>query len=102
MHDTSEANEKPLVLHLRFRGRVQGVGFRATVLALSGQFTVTGRVWNCWDGSVGATIEGGRVQVNGLRDRILESMRRNIEEWTQQEESAMPKWSDFRIGPDQP
>jgi acylphosphatase len=43
---------------LRFDGRVQGVGFRATTVSVASDFAVTGFVRNEMDGSVLVVAEG--------------------------------------------
>ncbi|HOW97304.1 MAG TPA: acylphosphatase [Kiritimatiellia bacterium] len=50
---------------VRYEGRVQGVGFRFTVVQVSEGFDVTGFVRNEYDGSVGLVAEGPEA---GLRD----------------------------------
>ncbi|MBN1492580.1 MAG: acylphosphatase [Candidatus Omnitrophica bacterium] len=45
-------------VHVRFTGRVQGVGFRYTVASLSSTFDVAGYVRNDYDGSVELVAEG--------------------------------------------
>lgn len=45
-------------LHLLISGRVQGVGFRATVCEIARQLAVVGTVRNCPDGKVEAVCQG--------------------------------------------
>jgi acylphosphatase len=53
-------------VHLRIRGRVQGVYFRASIVYEAQNFGLTGWVRNCPDGSVEAIAEGGRDKVEEL------------------------------------
>lgn len=55
----------------RFIGRVQGVGFRFTTVALASRFDVTGFVRNEPDGSVLIVAEGDE----GVLNRFLEAVR---------------------------
>lgn len=55
-----------------FEGRVQGVGFRHTVLELARGFDVTGWVRNEPDGSVLLLAAGEADEVNGFLREILE------------------------------
>jgi len=48
----------PIRLSLRFTGRVQGVGFRATTRHTARGFPVTGWVRNEPDGSVACEVQG--------------------------------------------
>jgi acylphosphatase len=54
----------------RYRGRVQGVGFRATVLFHAKGLDVHGFVGNQPDGSVLLDVDGPKVQLRQLADRI--------------------------------
>jgi len=53
---------------VRYEGRVQGVGFRFTVVNLAQEFDVTGFVKNEFDGSVSMVAEGGH-------DRLMELLQ---------------------------
>ncbi len=55
---------------LSFAGRVQGVGFRYTVLELAASHDVTGYVRNESDGSVELVVEGHRDEL----ERFLQSI----------------------------
>ena len=64
---------------VRYVGRVQGVGFRATAVALADTFAVTGWVRNELDGSVLLEAQGDEGEVEGFLGRIEQVLGRNIE-----------------------
>ena len=66
-------------VRVRFVGRVQGVGFRATCRELARGRAVTGWVRNETDGSVLMEAQGDATAVEGLLTAIHERMRRQIE-----------------------
>lgn len=59
---------------IRFLGRVQGVGFRATARHIAASFAVTGWVKNEPDGSVLAEVQGAPAEI----DRFLGSLRERM------------------------
>lgn len=63
---------------IRFEGRVQGVGFRATVRSLAAGFAVSGWVRNEPDGSVVAEIQGEPAEIERLLEAVRTRMARNI------------------------
>ena len=54
----------------RYRGRVQGVGFRATVLYHASGLDLHGFVRNEPDGSVQVDVDGPKSELKELLDRI--------------------------------
>jgi acylphosphatase len=56
-----------------FSGRVQGVGFRYTVLQLASGLAITGFVRNLEDGRVQLLVEGTPEEIEKLMGRIHES-----------------------------
>lgn len=71
-----------------FTGRVQGVGFRFTVLELAQALAVTGTVRNEWDGSVTLVAEGKREELETLllrihRSRLGPFIRQAHTRWTE-------------------
>ena len=64
---------------VRYEGRVQGVGFRFTVVHLSARFDVTGYVLNEYDGSVRLVAEGAEpILLEFLRAIRLSPLGRYI------------------------
>lgn len=77
---------------LRYEGRVQGVGFRATVCELGRVHGVAGRVWNEPDGSVRLDAEGPADRVAMLLQSIRERFASNITR--EQVDDATPSGHD--------
>jgi len=63
---------------VRFGGRVQGVGFRATARWVAGQHSVTGWVRNEEDGDVLLEVQGERAAVDAYLGALRDEMRANI------------------------
>lgn len=70
---------------VRFLGRVQGVGFRATVRSICLAHPVSGFVQNEPDGSVLMEIQGDDAVLQTVLDEIRSAMMRNI-----RSESSLP------------
>ncbi len=89
-------------LNIRFEGRVQGVGFRATVANLAASFKVKGRVANVADGTVDLQAEGETSELQDFRHAIFRQLDRYIvstsEHWADIDGGT---WGDFAIGADQ-
>lgn len=88
---------------VRYEGRVQGVGFRATVLDLSRNFQVHGLVRNIFDGSVQLIAEGELGVLQQFLQAIQERLQRNIVRsdatW---EDIAEPEFLGFSIAASEP
>lgn len=52
--------------HLRFTGRVQGVGFRWTATRAANVLGLTGWVYNAWDGSVEMEVQGDEQSIDQM------------------------------------
>lgn len=52
--------------HIKFTGRVQGVGFRYRASYTANGLGVTGWVKNEWDGSVEMEVQGTNEQINQM------------------------------------
>lgn len=55
-----------LILHVVFRGLVQGVGYRAFVADEAARFEIGGWVRNCRDGTVEAVLAGASDRVESM------------------------------------
>ncbi|MBQ0162313.1 MAG: acylphosphatase [Treponema sp.] len=55
---------------LRFKGRVQGVGFRYTANSVAQSLGLTGWVYNDFDGSVLMEVQGTKVEIDNLISRL--------------------------------
>ena len=80
-----------------FNGRVQRVGFRATVSSLAEGFPVTGWVRNEVDGTVRCVVEGTTADLDAFIDSILHRMRDNITGHDCCQVDATGEFEDFRI-----
>lgn len=74
-------------IEVRFTGRVQGVGFRATVSAIARKFPVSGWVRNEQDGSVRLVAEGTSESLDAFVMEIQSRMYQYIK-GTERLESA--------------
>ena len=80
-----------------FSGRVQGVGFRYTVVDLARGFDVRGYVRNLPDGRVELVAEGNAAEIDGLLERIGERMEGFIKRVDLQESPATNQFDRFSI-----
>ena len=78
MHDAEPVPASPVRFQLRFTGRVQGVGFRATTRAIARRHPVTGWVRNEPDGSVLAQFQGEPAPVAAALEKLTSEMGHNI------------------------
>ncbi len=84
-------------IHARYRGNVQGVGFRYTVERTARELGIRGWVRNLRDGSVEVEAEAPKEALSRFLDRIQESfagyIRSSDIDWTQ----ANGEFGDFTI-----
>ena len=70
-----------------YRGRVQGVGFRATVRGIASNYPVTGFVRNLPDGTVELIVAGEEASIEEFLTAVRERMATNI---SREEAEATP------------
>jgi len=70
LEDRSKMKQR---ITVRYEGRVQGVGFRFTVVRLAQELVVTGWVKNEFDGSVSMTAEGSEEELMALLQAVRNS-----------------------------
>ena len=76
-----------------FSGRVQGVGFRYTVVGVAAKLDVTGFVCNLPDGRVQLIAEGSRDEI----DRLLEGIQAEMQVYIRDTEICdAPATGEFR------
>jgi len=83
--------------HVYYSGRVQGVGFRYTVMRLAEKQAVTGFVRNLRDGRVEVLVEGEESIVNAFIAEIDRVMDRYIEDRSVTDEPPTGKFDGFRV-----
>lgn len=73
--DASRPKSRPIGVrvHVFYSGRVQGVGFRATVKSVVAGFDVQGTVRNLLDGRVELLAEGAKPEVEAFLKAIREA-----------------------------
>lgn len=81
-----------------YSGRVQGVGFRQTVLHLSRPHPVVGFVRNLPTGQVELVAEGDASSIEALLADVAVRMERNIER-TEVETLSIQGFATFEIRP---
>jgi acylphosphatase len=82
---------------VRYRGYVQGVGFRMTAVSQSRGLSVNGFVRNEADGSVLMDVEGAAADVKEVMRRIDSAMRDNIDDTIVESMPLRGEKTGFRI-----
>ena len=83
--------------HIVFSGRVQGVGFRFTVMNIANRHGLTGYVRNMSDGTVEMWAQGSPEDIEKSIKKIQESFEGYIKQTTTAEGPTDQGCSDFRI-----
>jgi acylphosphatase len=84
-------------VHVIFRGRVQGVGFRYTTTDIASGHDVTGYVANRADGSVELVAEGARAEAEAFVRALSQRMARYIRSTELAWEAPTGEFCDFDI-----
>ena len=82
---------------VRFIGRVQGVGFRATCVSRAFDLQVNGFVRNEPDGSVLLDVDGDITDLKELMTRIRSSMKENIDDVVLDKRESLGRSDGFQI-----
>ena len=82
---------------VRYRGEVQGVGFRYTTVRAARGYEVTGFVRNEPDGSVRLVVEGTPTEIEAFLRDLADGMSGNIRDVVLRELPATGEFSGFTI-----
>lgn len=82
---------------VHYSGRVQGVGFRATVRQIARGIKVSGFVRNLYDGRVELVVEGDAVEISQLLAEVSRVMRDNIDDVEHKSLPATGEFENFQI-----
>jgi len=79
-------NWMPVCKHVRYTGKVQGVGFRYTAQRVAEEFPISGYVRNLREGAVEVVAEGLPEDVDSFLAALARQMAGYIEETTVQDQ----------------
>lgn len=91
----AKTNEKRVIY--RYRGDVQGVGFRVNAIQQARGLAIVGFVRNESNGDVTMDVQGPPDDVNELAKRVGSSMSRKINDTLVDERDPLPDRDHFRI-----
>lgn len=83
--------------HIFFSGRVQGVGFRATLRGIAKNVPVVGYVRNLPDGRVEAVVQGEAVAVEKLLTTIELRLPGHVRQVERRELTSAEDFAGFEI-----
>ena len=91
-------NNPPVVRRvIRYRGEVQGIGFRANAIHQGRGLTITGFVRNEPNGDVTMDVQGSPQDVQELAKRVGQTMSAKISETLIDQCEPIPNRDRFRI-----
>ncbi|HLW66141.1 MAG TPA: acylphosphatase [Gemmataceae bacterium] len=82
---------------VRYTGRVQGVGFRATTAGMAKQYAVTGWVRNLPDGRVEMLVEGEDAEIERFVRHIREYWSRYIRDEQVESQPVTGQFHSFGV-----
>ncbi len=94
---TAHAQPDAVGVLVRYTGRVQGVGFRATAADLARGHTVTGWVRNLPDGRVELLAEGPRSDVEAFLSALRSAFTGNIRAESADRRPATGRFTSFDV-----
>jgi acylphosphatase len=80
-----------------YSGKVQGVGFRATVAEIAKDYPVTGWVKNLADGRVQLLVEGPEADVDKFLKAVRTRWKDNIEKEQSEKQTVGGKYKSFEV-----
>ena len=83
--------------HIVYSGRVQGVGFRFTVLNVANRYRLAGSVRNLPDGSVEVYVQGQAESLDSFQHDIDESFAGYIRQTDVESIPVINSLTDFKI-----
>ena len=93
----SAPQEAKIARLIRYSGRVQGVGFRATTAGMARKFAVAGWVRNLPDGRVELLVEGEAGEVERFLQHVREYWSGYIADEQIEEQTVKGQFDDFGI-----
>ena len=90
-------SSEPERRRVRYRGRVQGVGFRYTTVSVARAFAVSGYVRNLPDGSVEVVVEGFAPALERFLSAVAGRLGDFIEQQQTSYEPATGEFAAFTI-----
>ncbi len=82
---------------IRFKGNVQGVGFRYNTVRAADGYDVTGYVKNLPDGTVECVAEGEAKEIDAFVEELSRRMGGHIRNTSQQTSEATGRYDSFGI-----
>jgi len=94
---TETASSETQTRRFQVYGRVQGVGFRYTTSRIAKQYSVSGYVKNCSDGTVEIVVCGTNHSSNQFLNDVRSTFASNITEFSEEQIDQLEQFTSFRI-----